>query len=389
MNQLFGASGILTLSYGQHSDRFNTKPEGKEIPTLRDRTLTPFNYYGGYGQIFGPVVNNASSRNAYAGNYTGYIGNHEFKIGGDYEKVNTAGSTYWTGTSRTSIFQCSTTFACSGAAQPFNAGSVPGYSSPYTGPVYYEHQFFTSNGTDLTPLVDAPFSTPTKRYSGFIQDQWRITPALTVNVGVRYDTETLYNGCAASPAPQQCATGSPTGGAVNPKAFSLTNEWAPRFGVTWDFSGDGTSKLYASAGRFYYAIPTDLNVRVFTANTSIVSWNYDPGFSGSSLLQAPDAPTGRTQLTQVGTFAGEPTDPGLKAAYQDEFTIGVEKAIDPTLSVGIKGTYRSLGRTVEDRCDLNYATNPTGSSCALMNPGATGPRQSRRERPVRQLQQLG
>ena len=82
--------------------------------------------------------------------------------------------------------------------------------------------------------------------------------------------------------------------------------------------------------------------------------------------------TAATQLTQVGSFAGEPTDPGLKAAYQDEFTIGVEKAIDPTLSVGIKGTYRSLGRTIEDRCDLNYATNPTGSSCALMNPGATG-----------------
>ena len=59
--------------------------------------------------------------------------------------------------------------------------------------------------------------------------------------------------------------------------------------MTWDFAGDGTSKLYASAGRFYYAIPTDLNVRVFTANTSIVTWNYDP----NSLVQAPDAPDGR------------------------------------------------------------------------------------------------
>ena len=369
LNQLFGSSGILTLSYGQHSDRFETKPEGLDVAQLRDRTLTPFSYYGGYGEIFGSVNNNHSDRNTYAASYTGYIGNHEFKVGGDYEKVVTAGSTYWTGTSRTSIFQCSAAFPCSGAAQPFDAASVPGYSSPYSGPVYYEHQFFTANGTDLTPLTVAPFNTPTKRYSGYIQDQWRITPALTANFGVRYDAETLYNGCAASPAPQQCATGSPTGGAVDPKAFSLSNEWAPRIGVTWDFSGDGTSKLYASAGRFYYAIPTDLNVRVFTANTSIVSWNYSP----TDLTQAADAPDGRTQLTQVGTFAGEPTDPGLKASYQDEFTIGVEKAIDPTLSVGLKGTYRSLGRTIEDRCDLNYATNPTGSSCALMNPGATGP----------------
>ena len=350
LNQLFGSSGILTLSYGQHSDRFETKPEGKDVQQLRDRTLTPFGYYGGYGNVFGPVVNNHSDRNTYAASYTGYIGNHEFKVGGDYEKVDTAGSTYWTGASRTSIFQCSASFPCSGSATPFDRSSVPGYNSPYTGPVYYEHQFYTANGTDLTPLTAAPFNTPTKRYSGYVQDQWRITPALTANFGVRYDAEKLYNG-------------------LQQEAFSLSNEWAPRLGVTWDFTGDGTSKLYASAGRFYYAIPTDLNVRVFTANTSIVTWNYSP----TDLTQAPDAPDGRTQLTQVGSFAGEPTDPGLKAAYQDEFTIGVEKAIDPTLSVGLKGTYRSLGRTIEDRCDLNYATNPTGSSCALMNPGATGP----------------
>ena len=351
LNQLFGASGILTLAYGQHSDRFKTKPDGPDVPQLLDRTLTPFNVYGGYGVVFGPIVNNASQRQNVAGTYTGYLGNHEFKMGGDYEKVRTSGSTYYTGATRTSIFACGDGgHDCSGSATPFNAGSVPGYNSPYSGPVYYEHEFFTANGSDLTPLVDAPFVTPTKRYSGFLQDQWRITPALTVNAGLRYDTETLYNG-------------------LQQKAFSLTNEWAPRFGVTWDFAGDGTSKLYASAGRFYYAIPTDLNVRVFTANTTVFTWNYDP----NSLIQAPDAPDGRTQLTQVGTFGGEPTDPGLKASYQDEFTIGVEKAIDPTLSVGIKGTYRSLGRTIEDRCDLNYATNPTGSSCALMNPGATGP----------------
>ena len=62
---------------------------------------------------------------------------------------------------------------------------------------------------------------------------------------------------------------------------------------------------------------------------------------------------------QVGTRPRDPPDPGLKASYQDEFTIGVEKAVDPTLSVGLKGTYRSLGRTVEDRCDLNYNTRPT------------------------------
>ena len=135
----------------------------------------------------------------------------------------------------------------------------------------------------------------------------------------------------------------------------------------WDFIGDGSSKLYGSVGRFYYAIPTDLNARVFTANTLVDVFNY----SATDLQNVgTNAPRGR--LIQVGSFAGEPVDPSLKAPYQDEYTLGVEKALDPTLSVGLKGTYRSLGRTVEDRCDLDYNDpQPTGSSCAIFNPGST------------------
>ena len=88
-------------------------------------------------------------------------------------------------------------------------------------------------------------------------------------------------------------------------------------------------------------------------------------------------------LVQGGTPTGEPVDgwtdgvlngtPRVKAAYQDELTVGVEKALDPTLSVGLKGTYRTLGRTIEDRCDLDY-NDPLseGSTCALFNPGSDG-----------------
>jgi outer membrane receptor protein involved in Fe transport len=362
LNQLFGSSGILTLAYGQHSDRFQVQPNGRGIAQTIDITSSVTqgypDYYGGYGQVFGPIYNNFSKRQNYSGSYTGYVGNHEFKAGGDYDHVNTQGSTYWTGTLRNEIRPClqaGTNFCDLTQAQNYtNAEGV-------TYPVYYQHDYFTPSASDLNPLVTAPFSTPTKRYSGFVQDQWRITPALTANFGVRYDTETLYNG-------------------LQQKAFSLDNEWAPRFGVTWDFVGDGTSKLYASAGRFYYAIPTDLNVRVFTANTSYRTFSYNINDITQQFHTTCDPNNGittgctpRAQRIQVGSFEGEPTDPGIKASYQDELTIGVEKALDPTLSVGVKATYRSLGRTIEDRCDLNYATNPTGSSCALMNPGGTGP----------------
>jgi Carboxypeptidase regulatory-like domain/TonB dependent receptor/TonB-dependent Receptor Plug Domain len=359
LNQLFGASGILTLSYGQHADRYITQPEGKTVAQTIDLTTqvtTPGinGYSGGFGYVFGPTQNNFSSRNAYAGNYTGYVGNHEFKGGLDYENVRTQGATYWTGTVRNEIRPC-----LQGSNSTCDLTQARPYTNSYglTYPVYYQHDVYTADAQNLTPLVVAPADVHDTRGSAFVQDQWRITPALTVNAGVRYDQEKVYNGLGV-------------------EQISLTDEWAPRFGVTWDFTGDGTSKLYASAGRFYFAIPTDLNFRVMTANTSYRTFSYDINDLSQAGTPCPTgAPTAgcvpRKQRIQVGSVNGEPVDAGLKASYQDEFTIGVEKAIDPTLSVGLKGTYRSLGRTIEDRCDLN-PNGPTGSSCALMNPGGTG-----------------
>ncbi len=368
LNQLFGSFGIFTFQYGQHKDRYTTIPNQVELPQLLDYTAsatgTSSVARGGFGSVFGPTVNNSSKREMFAGSFTGYVGNHEIKVGGDYQKDNTFGESYFTGEVRNRVRPCLQTGAniCDLSLAPF-------YTNPTTHQtlqVYYEHdQYVAGTAADAPVLPAAPFSTPTNRWSLFLQDQWRIIPTLTFNVGVRYDEEDILNNNLLT-------------------AFKLTNEWSPRIGVVWDFAGDGTSKLYASAGRFYYALPTDLNVRVFSSNTQEQNFNYDPT---NYDYQDPAAP--RRRSVQGGSAAGEPVDgwslneegtgsvlngqPRVKAAYQDELTIGIEKALDPTLSIGLKGTYRTLGRTIEDRCDLNY-NDPlsNGSTCALFNPGSDG-----------------
>jgi hypothetical protein len=357
LNQLFGSFGILSAQYSHHTDRFTTSP--LDPNTIRVTDSTPGQHVGpcppgfgtsctasvatgGLGNIFGPTINNQSKRDQYAGSFTAYAGNMEIKVGGDYQKDDTFGATYRTGGQGLSILTCtgSGTRNCDLSKAPSATNALGD-----TNKVFYQHSFYTASGTDLTPLVTAPFDTPSKRTGAFVQDTWRIIPTLTVNAGVRWDQDETYKGNGEL-------------------AFKLKNEWAPRFGFVWDFVGDGTSKAYGSYGRFYYSIPTDLNARVFTANTSVVTFNYSP----TALNQDPTAP--RARNLQVGSFAGEPVDPNLKAPYQDEYTIGIEKALDPTLSIGIKGTYRTLGRTVEDRCDLDY-TDPLAqdNTCAIFNPG--------------------
>ena len=368
LNQLFGSFGIFTSQYAQHKDRYNTKPDGLDTPQLLDYTASrdadgnpngvTSRATGGFGSVFGPTVNNASTREAFSASFTAYFGNHELKIGGDIQDDATFGTTYYTGGQRTRVRPCLQTGSsvCDLSKAPNYDNGVAG-AGHYNGPVFYQHDVFVDGTADDFVIIDgAPFNTPTKRYSGFIQDQWRIIPTLTLNAGVRYDTEDFFG---FSP--------DPTIGEF--KAFSLKDQWSPRVGIVWDFAGDGTSKLYASAGRFFFSLPTDLNVRVFTANSQVQRINYD----AVGIDQDPTAP--RPPSFQGGSAAGEPVDEGTKASYQDELTIGVEKALDPTLSIGLKGTYRTLGRTVEDRCDLDPSSplNPTGSSCALFNPGGDGP----------------
>jgi outer membrane receptor protein involved in Fe transport len=369
LNQLLGASGIFTFQYAQHEDRYATAPSGVDRPGVRDRSVSPNGaffttavppdspaYPPGYGPVGGPTQNNEGRRHYYGGAFTAYLGNHEVKLGGDYQDDDTIGATYFTGQNLLTVRPCLNATQEPGGTSYCDLSKAPWWTNINgdTRQVFFQHAAFaagTANDYHIVP--EAPFNVPTRRYSAFLQDQWRILPTLTANLGIRWDTESFYGL-------------DPITGPF--KAFSLTNQWSPRIGVVWDFVGDGTSKLYASAGRFYYALPTDLNARVYTANSFVQTYNYDL----SSLTQDGDAP--RRELFQGGNAEGEPIDPGMKASYQDELTIGVEKALDPTLSVGLKGTYRTLGRTIEDRCDLDYLDPlANGSQCALFNPGGTGP----------------
>ena len=89
----------------------------------------------------------------------------------------------------------------------------------------------------------------------------------------------------------------------------------------------------------------------------------NPGFELKRALRS------RLKIEMVRALSdddlSELIDRGIRGTYQDEFTIGIERLLAPTFTVGLKGTYRRLGNAIEDRCDLDYnnpANNGSGSS---------------------------
>jgi hypothetical protein len=99
--------------------------------------------------------------------------------------------------------------------------------------------------------------------AAYMQDQFRPTSRLTINVGLRYDAQ-------VNPQPQAGTAGVkvPVGPPVNvgnqvrltyapvPQGIPHdTNEWGPRGDFAYDLTGDGSTMLKSSAGFYYGRTP--------------------------------------------------------------------------------------------------------------------------------------
>jgi outer membrane receptor protein involved in Fe transport len=91
-----------------------------------------------------------------------------------------------------------------------------------------------------------------KLFAGFAQDDWRITPRVTLNLGVRYE----YRG-VPSEANNLLGNFEPSVGleqvGVNiPSVYNGDHKnFSPRFGVAWDVTGKGTTILRAGGSIIY------------------------------------------------------------------------------------------------------------------------------------------
>ena len=113
---------------------------------------------------------------------------------------------------------------------------------------------------------DTPYVTllSTWHYAAFVQDNYRITPRFTANIGLRWDIDTppvdSHNRTASfNPGQQSTVTpAAPKGmtfvGDTNVTRGIITTKFhhiSPRVGFAWDLFGDGKTALRGAAGVFY------------------------------------------------------------------------------------------------------------------------------------------
>jgi hypothetical protein len=117
-------------------------------------------------------------------------------------------------------------------------------------------------------------------YGAFFQDDWRILPNLTLNLGVRYDVQTAPEdnyGRIAVFRPGVQSTVSPNamlgqlfpGDPGVPKGGTATNynHVSPRAGFSWDAYGNGKTVVHGGAGLFFNSV---------AGNEWMLSQNFQP-----------------------------------------------------------------------------------------------------------------
>jgi outer membrane receptor protein involved in Fe transport len=194
-------------------------------------------------------------------------GNHAFKFGGDFNRVKdlqdslfTEGGQY-TYSNINDFIVDYVNFTSSGALRTANRQCAT--STRIAGKCY------TSNYTQgFGPSL---FSFSTQNLAYFVQDDWRVTPRLTLNLGLRWEYTRLPEPFLADPRLPQ----------TNNRPDDRNN-FGPRMGFAWDINGDGKTSMRAGYGIYYGPIvnSTVLQALINTGN---------PGGQATASLQNTNA----------------------------------------------------------------------------------------------------
>ena len=227
----------------------------------------------------------------------------------------------------------------------------------------------------------------------YVQDQWDITPLLSLQVGVRDDVFKQTN-------------------LSGEQYLDLKDNWAPRLGFSWKPSDDSKWRFTGSYGQYFippamnlgyrgkdyyfyerFAAPTGgwhvgTNVDATTGLPSAYGAVSAAAYPYSSLCPTsnignvpgnPNSTAGASSCIVYGAGAQEPSNAkaaqGLKATRESEFTLATSYRANDLWTFGLTGVYRSLDRVSEDTdfapMIVDYCTNVLKVDCSSPYPGNT------------------
>ncbi len=326
-----------TFQYGQ-----DFESETSNAPSAFEQPLAT-NIYGraaqvqieSYGFRFGnpPVLNRAAypdeRRYEATDSLTNVRGRHTLKFGYSVDFVNDYSDALYNGNG-TYVYSNVMDFAtdylspnhCNNAST--GAGVLPCYS-------YYTQSFGPTT-----------FQFQSADYAGFVSDEWKARPGLTLSLGLRYEYEQLPN------------TNASLVNAELPQTAALPhdkNNFGPRVGLAWNVAGAGHTVLRAGFGVYYGRIINSTAYSALTQTGSLKgqrSYYFKPLDTGAPPFPFVFSGTPYLSVAPSAVYF----DPRFQNPQIEQTEVSLEQKIGRSTSLTFEGLF-SAGRELPDYLDTN------------------------------------
>ncbi|MEW6130382.1 MAG: TonB-dependent receptor [Acidobacteriota bacterium] len=282
------------------------------------------------------------------------VGNHALKFGGDYVFIPEIGGFFNFVSTPNYLFGDTIRNILTDTATYPQGLNTPGSVI----------QIVLAGGDPSTAFLDN-----SHQFSGYAQDDWRVSRRLTLNLGVRYDVDLGFVDAKRQERNRAVRAlqiiGSPYGQRI---AQNDTNNFSPRLGFAYDVFGDGRSVVRGGYGLYYdQSFQNVVTFAVQQAHDEIYGQlvNDDDGLSLSSPV--PTIP--RPFTNPLIPIRGRLIDPNFESPYSQQTNIGFAQEIGRNMAlefdyIHILGLHEFTGLDINPRigpligADRNSPTPP-------------------------------
>ena len=298
-----GAKAVVDIAYSHHYGPFPNLPN----PEVQPGDIPRFDLGTSTQTVAANVYTyNFPTKPVFVSSLSYIAGNHEVKLGYQFD-----GNNYRTYNESTSHFP-------SGLVARYRNGvpdSVQTFNTPVTTQNY------------------------TRENAVYVQDRWRPTRKITLNLGLRLERVTAH-------FPAQCQEATIFIAAQCFEAGSIPSwlDLAPRFGLVYDLRGDGLTALKVSANRYWPAIGTGLpgNINPIRLSNDTRSWT---DRNNDRLPQIEElGPSTGYNLGTTNRY-----DPDLQRPYTNEINVEIERQLPGNVVVAAGYFHRARKRNIGRR----------------------------------------